>query len=136
MKFKNKSLNLDKSKEMPKKAAISGKERKDVQTLMRFVEIFCRENHNGERIPFSFKLFDISEIRKKQIFLCPDCTRLLTYGLTMRLKCPHDPKPMCKKCETQCYHGDYKARIREVMKYSGMYLVKHGRLDMLYHYLK
>jgi len=136
MKFKNKSLNLDKSKEMPKKAAISEKEKKDVRTLMRFVEIFCRENHNGERIPFSFKLFDISEIRKKQIFLCPDCTRLLTYGLTMRLKCPHDPKPMCKKCETQCYHGDYKARIREVMKYSGMYLVKHGRLDMLYHYLK
>ena len=54
----------------------------------------------------------------------------------MRLKCSHDPKPMCKKCETQCYHGEYKAKIREVMKFSGMYLVKHGRLDMLYHYLR
>jgi hypothetical protein len=55
--------------------------------------------------------------------------------LTMRIKCPHDPKPMCKKCVTQCYHGEYKTKIREVMKFSGMYLVKHGRLDLLYHYL-
>ena len=115
---------------------VSEKEKDDIRTLMKFVGIYCRENHNGERTPFSFKLFDIHEIEKKEVPLCPDCTRLLTYGLTMRLKCPHDPKPMCKKCETQCYHGEYKAKIREVMRFSGMHLVKHGRLDMLYHYLK
>jgi len=118
-----------------KKVKFSEKEKDDVRTLMKFVGIYCRENHNGERVPFSFKLFDIKEIEKKEISLCPDCSQLLTYGLTMRLKCPHDPKPMCKKCETQCYHGDYKAKIREVMKFSGMYMVKHGRVDMLYHYL-
>jgi hypothetical protein len=116
------------------KGEISEKERGDIRTLIKFVGIYCRENHNGERAPFSFKPFDIKEIEKKEISLCPDCSRLLTYGLTMRLKCPHDPKPMCKKCETQCYKGDYKAKIREVMKFSGMYLVKHGRVDMLYHY--
>ena len=68
--------------------------------------------------------------------LCPECQKLLRYGLTMRLKCPHDPKPMCKKCTTQCYKGEYKSRIREIMKFSGVYLLRHGRLDMLYHYLK
>ena len=47
-----------------------------------------------------------------------------------------DPKPMCKKCETQCYHGEYRAKIREVMKFSGMHLIKHGRVDMLYHYFR
>ena len=103
---------------------------------MKFVEIFCRENHNGVKVPFYFKLFDVSEIEQKKVPLCPECTKLLTYGLTMRLRCPHDLKPMCKKCETQCYHGEYKAKIREVMKFSGMYLVKHGRVDMLYHYLR
>jgi hypothetical protein len=119
-----------------KKREISEKEKKDIRTLIRFMKIFCMENHNSERVPFSFKLFDIREIEKKEISLCQDCTRLLTYGLTMRLKCPYDPKPMCKKCKTQCYHGDYKAKIREVMRSSGMYMIKHGRLDMLYHYLK
>jgi hypothetical protein len=117
-----------------RKAEISNKEKADIQTLIKFVGIFCGENHNREKVPFSFKLLDLKAITKKEIPLCPDCTRLLTYGLTMRLKCRHDPKPMCKKCETQCYHGDYKAKIREVMKFSGMYLVKHGRLDLLYHY--
>jgi hypothetical protein len=115
---------------------ISRKEKADIRTLLKFVAIFCREHHNGEKAPFSFRNFDIKEIEKEEVFVCPECTRLLTYGLTMRLKCPHDPKPMCKKCETQCYHGEYESKIREVMKFSGMHMVKHGRLDLLYHYLR
>jgi hypothetical protein len=121
---------------MVKYKEISNKEKADIRTLIRFVRIFCQESHNGEKLPFSFKLFDIKEVEGKEVDLCSDCTKLLAYCLTMRLKCPHDPKPLCKKCETQCYHGEYKAKIREVMKFSGMYMIKHGRLDMLYHYLK
>jgi hypothetical protein len=121
---------------MLNKGEVPEQEKADIRILMKFVGVFCRENHNGDRTPFSFRLFDIKKIETKEVPLCPDCTRLLTYGLTMRLKCPYDPKPMCKKCEAQCYRGDYKAKIREVMKFSGMYLVKHGRLDMLYHYLR
>ena len=101
---------------------------------MKFVAVYCRENHPGEKVPFSFKLFDIKEVKKEEIPLCRNCTRLLAYGLTMRMKCPHDPKPMCKKCETQCYRGEYKEKIREIMKFSGIYMVKHGRVDLLYHY--
>ncbi len=119
-----------------KKVGFSEKEKGDIRTLMKFVGVFCRENHNGARSPFSFKLFDIKEIGKTETSLCSDCTRLLTYGLTMRLKCPHDPKPMCKKCETQCYHGEYKSKIRQVMKFSGLYMIKHGRVDLLYHYFR
>ncbi len=122
-------------REMSNQRLISNQEKKDIRTLIRFVGIYCHENHDGERSPFSFKSLNIKEVEKKEIFLCRDCSRLLTYGLTMRLKCPHDPKPMCKKCDTQCYHGGYKEKIREVMKFSGMYMVKHGRLDLLYHYL-
>ncbi len=121
---------------MLKKKEVSGKERTDVETLLKFVGIYCLENHNGDKAPFSFRLIDIKEIETQEIPLCKDCTKLLTYGLTMRMNCPHDPKPMCKKCESQCYRGEYKEKIREVMKFSGMYLVKHGRIDMLYHYLR
>jgi hypothetical protein len=127
---------VKRSREILKKGKTSEKEKDDIQTLMKFVGIFCRENHSGEKPPFSFKILDIKDIEKKEIPLCPDCTRLLTYGLTMRMKCPHDPKPMCKKCETQCYHGDYKEKIREVMKFSGLYMIKHGRIDMVYHYFR
>jgi hypothetical protein len=121
---------------MVKKSGISPKEKDDIRILMKFVSIFCRENHEAEKTPFPFKLFEVKEIERKEISLCPECSRLLTYGLTMRVKCPHDPKPMCKKCESPCYKGDNKEKIREVMKFSGIYLVKRGRLDMLYHYLR
>jgi hypothetical protein len=119
---------------MSKGVEISEKEKADIRTLMTFVGIFCREKHEGEKVPFSFRSYDVKQIEEKETHLCPECMRLLTYGLTMRLKCPHHPKPMCKKCETQCYHGEYKEKIREVMKFSGMFLVKRGRVDLLYHY--
>ena len=115
---------------------ISEKEKADIRVLMRFVALYCRKHHPEEKATFSFKTFDVKAFEKKKILVCAECARLLTYGLTMRMKCPHHPKPMCKKCETQCYHGEYKAKIREVMKFSGMYMVKHGRLDILYHYLR
>jgi hypothetical protein len=81
---------------MLKKGKISEHEKSDIRTLIKFVGIFYRENHHGEKTSFSFKLFNVKEIEKKEISLCRDCTQLLTYGLTMRMKCPHDPKPMCK----------------------------------------
>lgn len=122
-------------KTMSNRKLMSNQEKEDIRTLMRFVRIYCKENHNGEKSPFTFRLLNIQEVEEKEVFLCQDCSRLLAYGLTMRLNCPHDPKPMCKKCKTQCYHGEYKEKIRKVMKFSGMYMVKHGRLDLLYHYL-
>ena len=121
---------------MVQQREITDGERTDIQTLIRFVGIYCREKHDGEKAPFSIKSLDVTEFEGGDAALCKECTKLLAYGLTMRMKCPHNPKPMCKKCETQCYHGEYKSKIREVMKYSGMYMIKHGRVDMLYHYLK
>jgi hypothetical protein len=121
---------------MTNESDITCKERTDIRTLIRFVAIYCRERHEGPKAPFSLKQLDVSQIEKKEILLCQDCKRLLAYGIGMRLACPHDPKPMCKRCEDQCYKGEYKKKIREIMKFSGIYLVKHGRVDMLYHYFR
>jgi hypothetical protein len=115
---------------------ISPREKSDIRTLIRFVAIYCREQHEGAKVPFSLKQVDVKQIEKKEVLLCPECKRLLAYGIGMRLACPHDPKPMCKKCESQCYKGEYKAKIREIMKFSGIHLVKHGRVDLLYHYFR
>jgi hypothetical protein len=79
---------------MLKKGKFSEKEKADIRTLMKFVGIYCKETHNGEKKTFHFKLLDIKEIEKRKVSLCPECTGLLTYGLTMRLKCPHEVKPM------------------------------------------
>ena len=122
---------------MPEKIdALDGKKVKDVRVLSSFVFIFCRENHRAE----AKDTFTVKDVRLRRhldgrdLALCRDCRRLLSHGIAKLLLCPYDPKPMCKKCETQCYAPGYRQRVREVMKFSGLYLVKHGRLDLLVHY--
>lgn len=83
--------------------------------LRRFVEVYCRNNHD-------------------QNVLCEDCRDLLEYARRRLEKCPYDPKPKCKNCETHCYKPEYRDRIKEVMRFSGMHFVKRGRLDWLVRY--
>lgn len=116
---------------------LDAKKRKDIKALTDFIEIYCRENHGAEvGEPFVFRddrLHDI--LRDRNLELCAECSKLLNHGIAKLLLCPYDPKPTCKKCETHCYAPDYRRRIREVMRFSGMYLVKRGRVDLLAHYL-
>ena len=116
--------------------ALSRKEKKDIRILIRFVHIFCLEKHRGNsKQPFSPPLEEVDPHIDGRVWLCESCSELLAYGIRKRFRCPHNPKPMCKKCEAQCYSRDYRERVREVMKFSGPYLIKRGRLDLLYHYL-
>jgi len=45
-----------------------------------------------------------------------------------------DPKPACKACPAHCYKPEMRARIRGVMRHSGMRAVLRGRLDWLFRY--
>jgi hypothetical protein len=111
------------------------KEKRDISTLARFVTLYCRSHHE-ERTPFEFKAPGLENLFKKPFELCAECAKLLKYGLTMRLLCPQEPKPMCKKCPDPCYRPEYRDKIREVMRFSGIYLVKRGRVDLMYHYFR
>lgn len=112
------------------------KVKKDIHVLAKFVNIYCRENHQGaEKLPFVYKGKNAEELDLPSMELCADCFKLLNHGIVKRSMCPMDPKPACKKCPNHCYHPIYREKVREVMKFSGIYLAKRGRLDMLAHYL-
>ncbi len=115
---------------------LNSKKEKDLKVLRDFISIFCREEHLGQaKDVFSVKNGRLRHaLGNEELILCADCTRLLNHGMAKLLLCPYDPKPMCKKCETHCYAPGYRERIREVMKFSGQYLLKHGRLDLMIHY--
>jgi hypothetical protein len=115
---------------------LASRERRDIRILARFVALYCRSHHRDDRSPFEFKAPGFEGLLEKPLQLCPNCAKLLKYGLTMRLRCPHTPKPMCKKCPDPCYRPEYRERIKEVMKFSGMYLLKRGRIDLMYHYFR
>ena len=90
---------------------------KQLQMLTRFIEVFCRKTHrtDGQQ-------------------LCDRCAELRAYAVDRLARCPMDPKPKCKDCTVHCYDESHRARIKEVMKFSGMHFVKRGRLDWLVKY--
>ena len=90
---------------------------KDIKVLATFIGVYCREKH-----------------RSAKGVLCAECDELLRYARMKREKCPLDPKPACKHCKIHCYGKSQRAKIREVMSYSGRRLLLRGRLDLLWHY--
>ena len=115
---------------------LNRKKEKDIEVLADFVSVFCRENHpdgNKSSLPIIDSRLH-SSLDGSDMILCQDCQKLLNHGIAKLLQCPYDPKPMCKKCQTHCYAPGYREKMREVMRFSGLYLVKHGRLDLIIHY--
>ncbi len=90
--------------------------KKDLKIIEKFTQVYCRYHHQPENQ------------------LCNECRDFLEYARTRREKCPYDPKPKCKECPTHCYKPDYRQKMREIMKFSGMYYVKRGRIDWLFKY--
>ena len=90
---------------------------KDLKVIRRFVEVYCRHHHdtNGAGP-------------------CEACRDLVDHARRRLERCPYDPKPKCKNCSTHCYRPDYRERMKAVMRFSGMYHVKRGRLDWLVKY--
>lgn len=93
------------------------RQEKDIRVLETFIGCYCRNRHKSPKGE-----------------LCPDCTELLRYAKQKREKCPLDPKPTCKHCPVHCYGKAQRARIKEVMAFSGRHLLLRGRLDLLWHY--
>ena len=90
---------------------------RELNTLRNFIGVYCRKKHDT-----------------KKGSLCEECRDLLDYATERLHRCPMDPKPKCRDCPVHCYKDPYRQRIREVMKFSGMYYVKRGRLDWLFKY--
>lgn len=90
-------------------------EKKTIETMIR---LYCRENHGGCEQ------------------LCGDCTQLLDYAKARLDKCPFgDNKPVCKDCEIHCYQPDMRARVSEVMKFSGPRMFKEDPIGAIRHLL-
>ena len=110
------------------------KQLKDLKVMARFIEVYCQARHEQTSRTFTDLPAALHPLFRKGLRLCPDCAALLTHGIQKRLQCPLDPKPTCKDCRIHCYSKEYRARIREIMAFSGRKMILRGRLDYLWHY--
>ena len=96
--------------------------KKDEKVLRKFIEVYCKNNHLKKGV------------KEYKDGYCKECYDLLQYSLARLHNCPLDPKPQCKHCKVHCYKPEKRQKIKEVMRYSGIYFVKHGRFDWVFHY--
>ncbi len=106
------------------------KETKDLRVLALFTNTYCADHHaDRERNPH-----DLDLPRTDAYRYCAECADFLAYAIERRRRCPLDPRPSCKHCEVHCYRAGHRDKVREIMRYSGMALIKRGRVDLLWHY--
>ncbi len=105
---------------------LTGAQKKDMKILTDFVLLYCGAKHGDRK--------KARAIGGCDALLCGECATLVEYGMEKRRRCPLDPKPSCKKCRIHCYGRDYRAKVREIMAFSGRRMIMRGRLDYLRHY--
>jgi hypothetical protein len=103
---------------------------RDLKVLVRFIGIYCNARHDAD----IREVIELPSCLGKPDQLCPECAALVAYGIQKRLLCPLDPKPSCRRCPIHCYSRNYRARIREIMAFSGRRMILRGRLDYIRHY--
>jgi len=99
----------------------------DVKVLSMFIQVYCEKKHGSEvklNWESSERLAELGLL--PALHLCIDCTDLMDYSANRRRLCPLDPKPTCRDCEIHCYQGDYRERIREVMRFSGKHFLVYA----------
>ncbi|MGE5653932.1 MAG: nitrous oxide-stimulated promoter family protein [Bacillota bacterium] len=87
------------------------------RTVSLMIGIYCRGHHqpNG---------------------LCPECGELATYAEQRLARCRFGAqKPTCLLCQVHCYTPAMRARIRDVMRYSGPRMLLHHPVLTIGHWL-
>lgn len=92
----------------------------DAEKLLKFVSMYCRSRHSARMAqPFHFHYPKIPVMIADGQPVCSKCSKLLKHAIVMRVLCPLDPKPKCRKCPQNCYRPEYRDAMEVVMRYSG-----------------
>ena len=116
-------------------APLTRKELKDLKVLLQFTSVYCRVNHPAERSIVCTDEQELLRLPLSKYPVCHDCEEFLLYAFERRVRCPLEEKPACKHCKVHCFRSGHREKVREIMKFSGQYLIKRGRIDLLWHYL-
>lgn len=90
---------------------------KEKRTVSLMIRIYCRGKEKNEWGK-----------------LCPHCSELEAYAHRRLDMCKYgNDKSFCKQCPTHCYKPEMRARIREVMRYSGPRMFLYAPLEAVRH---
>jgi len=94
---------------------MAGKIEREKEIVARMIRLYCSRKHGASG-------------------LCGECAGLLEYARARLDACRYgDRKPACSRCGTPCYRADRRARIGEVMRFSGPRMAWIMPLETLLH---
>ena len=92
---------------------------KEMEVVELMIRLYCRKKH------------------KCREGLCEECNELLEYVKLHRSKCPWgDSKPFCSNCKIHCYKAEMRAKIKEVMRFSGPRMVLYHPIIAMSHLIE
>ncbi len=87
-------------------------------TIKLMIEIYCRKNHGCKDM------------------LCEECRQLLKYAHKRLSHCKFgEEKSTCGRCPIHCYKKNMRAKVKEVMKFSGPRLIICNPIEITKHIL-
>lgn len=113
---------------------LTRKEIKDLRVLLQFTAVYCDVRHNQDKSIIKTHEAEFRRLPLHKYPVCGECREFLLYAFMRRLRCPLDDKPACKHCTVHCFKPGHRDKVREIMRFSGRYLLRRGRLDLLWRY--
>ena len=104
------------------KKSVEEKRLDEYGTVLFMIQIFCRGKHKNKLA------------MKNPENLCASCRNLSLYVKERVSECPFmETKTFCSACRVHCYRISERAKIREVMRYSGPRMMKYHPILALKH---
>ena len=93
-----------------------GRIEKEKKVITLMINIYCKKKH------------------KTKDGLCKECKELMDYAHKRLTFCKFgDEKTTCAKCPIHCYKKDMKAKVKEVMRFSGPRLIIYNPMELIRH---
>ncbi|MBW4828095.1 MAG: nitrous oxide-stimulated promoter family protein [Clostridiaceae bacterium] len=98
---------------------IDEKRKKEQEILNLMIKIYCKKKHHNNKN------------------LCESCKELMEYSNKRISKCPHmETKTFCSSCTTHCYDRKHQESIREVMRFSGPWMIFYHPIALIKHIIQ
>jgi len=95
------------------------KRSKEKLMVSRMIALYCRKKHRSAEALFE------------------ECLILDTYAGQRVDSCPFmETKTFCSQCEVHCYQSDMREKIRQVMRFSGPYMIFYHPIAAIRHVIE
>ncbi|WP_445667496.1 nitrous oxide-stimulated promoter family protein [Paenibacillus sp. FSL H3-0321] len=89
--------------------------RREQELVSKMIHIYCRKKHHHTAF-------------------CEECQELNVYARNRLSLCRFgEDKTACAKCPIHCYKQDYRQKIKDVMRYSGPWMLLYHPIESIRH---